>query len=424
MFERGIAVIGLGYIGLPTGAALAGHGVRVKGVDVNQRIVDAVNAGRAPVVEPDLQEAITAAHDSGMLDASTTVPEADAYLIAVPTPFNDDYSADLSYVRSAAESIAPRLSGGEVVILESTSPPGTTRRISEWIGALRPDLAMPHESDTPDVFVAHCPERVLPGRIMTELVENNRIVGGLSGACAARAAEVYKVFCRGEIALTDAESAEMSKLAENTFRDVNIALANELATICEGLGLDVWEVIRLANKHPRVNILRPGPGVGGHCIAVDPWFIVAADPINSRLIRAAREINDARPGTVIDQVAAVTPAGGTVAALGLAFKANVDDLRGSPAIAVTKGLAEKLGDAKILAAEPYVDALPASLASLPNVELVPFGEAIAAADTVVLLVDHEKFRDIGSAELAGKAVVDTRGFFPSEVAPLGKAARA
>jgi UDP-N-acetyl-D-mannosaminuronic acid dehydrogenase len=421
MFERGIAVIGLGYIGLPTGAALADRGVRIKGVDVNQRIVDAVSAGRAPVVEPDLQEAITQAHDSGLLTASTTVPEADAYLIAVPTPFNDDYSADLSFVRSAAESIAPHLRGGEVVILESTSPPGTTRKISEWIGALRPDLKMPHDhAADPDVFVAHCPERVLPGRIMTELVENNRIVGGLSSECAARAAEVYRIFCRGEIALTDAESAEMSKLAENTFRDVNIALANELATICEGMGLDVWEVIRLANKHPRVNILRPGPGVGGHCIAVDPWFIVAADPINSRLIRAAREINDARPGAVIDQVAAVTPAGGTVAALGLAFKANVDDLRGSPAITVAKGLAERLSAAKILAVEPYVDTLPASLASLPNVVLTAAAEAVAAADTVVLLVDHEKFRDISAADLSGKAVVDTRGFFPTEAGPLGK----
>lgn len=422
MFERGIAVIGLGYIGLPTGAALADRGVRVKGVDLSQRIVDAVNEGRAPVVEPDLQEAITAAHESGLLDASTTVPEADAYLIAVPTPFNDDYSADLSYVQSAAESIAPKLRGGEIVILESTSPPGTTRKISGWIGALRPDLKMPHvEVDNPDIFVAHCPERVLPGHIMTELVENNRIVGGLSNECAARAAEVYKIFCKGEIALTDAESAEMSKLAENTFRDVNIALANELATICEGLGLDVWEVIRLANKHPRVNILRPGPGVGGHCIAVDPWFIVAADPINSRLIRAAREINDARPGAVIDKVAALTPAGGTIAALGLAFKANVDDLRGSPAITVTKGLAEKLPGVKILAAEPYVDALPASLASLTNVQLTPFDEAVAAADTVLLLVDHEKFRAITPAQLDGKAVVDTRGFFPTESAPLGKA---
>ena len=276
MFDNGIAVIGLGYIGLPTSAAIAMRGVLVKGVDVNPATVAAINEGRVPIAEPDLDVAVAGAHARGMLVASSEVPEADAFLIAVPTPFAEGKQPDLSYVKAAAEAIAPRLRGGEVVILESTSPPGTTRKVSAWIAAVRPDLKMPHEApDSPDVHVAHCPERVLPGRIMIELVSNDRVVGGLTPECARRAADVYALFCRGEILYTDAESAEMAKLVENSFRDVNIAFANELAGVCEHLDLDVWEIIRLANRHPRVNVLTPGPGVGGHCIAVDPWFIVS-----------------------------------------------------------------------------------------------------------------------------------------------------
>jgi len=319
-------------------------------------------------------------------------------------------------VRAATEAIAPQLTGGEVIILESTSPPGTTWQISEWISDLRLDLKLPHMGGIPDVHLAHCPERVLPGRIMVEIFSNDRVVGGITPECATRAAEVYRTFVTGEIVLTDAKSAEMAKLTENAFRDVNIAFANELAEICEEIGLDVWEVISMANHHPRVNILQPGPGVGGHCIAVDPWFIVAAAPQQARLIRAARETNDARPRTVLDKIDAALAAAGrpggagaTVACLGLAFKADIDDLRESPALAITQTLATERPEARILAVEPHVDTLPAELAELSNVELTPTDQAVQEADVVVLLVDHLAFRSITMGDLRGRQLVDTRG---------------
>ena len=415
MFDNGIAVIGLGYIGLPTSAAIAMRGVLVKGVDVNPATVAAINEGRVPIAEPDLDVAVAGAHARGMLVASSEVPEADAFLIAVPTPFAEGKQPDLSYVKAAAEAIAPRLRGGEVVILESTSPPGTTRKVSAWIAALRPDLKMPHEApDSPDVHVAHCPERVLPGRIMIELVSNDRVVGGLTPECARRAADVYALFCRGEILYTDAESAEMSKLVENSFRDVNIAFANELAGVCEHLDLNVWEIIRLANRHPRVNVLTPGPGVGGHCIAVDPWFIVAAAPERSRLIRAAREINDARPQQVVASIvesARSTP--GPVACLGLSFKADIEDLRESPALDVVTAAADALPDRDILVVEPHIAELPPGLRR-DNVTLVPLYRALREAETVVLLVDHRAFKGISLGELAGKRLVDTRGIWSAK----------
>jgi UDP-N-acetyl-D-mannosaminuronic acid dehydrogenase len=413
MFERGIAVIGLGYIGLPTSAAIAMQGVQVKGVDVNAATVDAVNSGQVPIVEPDLDVAVAGAHAKGLLSASVEMPEADAFLIAVPTPFGEGKVPDLSYVKAAAEAIAPQLTGGEVVILESTSPPGTTRKVSEWLAAARPDLKLPHEApDNPDVHVAHCPERVLPGRIMIELVTNDRAVGGLTPACAKRAAEVYALFCKGEIFYTDAESAEMAKLVENSYRDVNIAFANELAAVSEHMGLDVWEIIRLANRHPRVNVLQPGPGVGGHCIAVDPWFIVAAAPEQARLIRAAREINDARPEAVVESAVATAESDSApIACLGLAFKADIDDLRESPAMEVVDALASTLPDRRILAVEPHVETLPAALAAHPNVTLVSLAQAMREAHTVVLLVDHQEFRKLGLGDLRAKKLVDTRGIW-------------
>jgi UDP-N-acetyl-D-mannosaminuronic acid dehydrogenase len=410
MFERGVAVLGLGYIGLPTSAAIASQGVRVKGVDVRPDVVEAVNKGNVPIVEPDLDVAVAGAHAKGNLTASKEVPEADAYLIAVPTPFKEGHEPDLSFVEAAAKAIAPMLRGGEVVILESTCPPGTTRRVSEWIAETRSDLTLPHiQTKDPDVCVAHCPERVLPGRIMIELVTNDRLVGGLTPECSRRAAEVYRLFCKGEIVLTDAQSAEMAKLVENSFRDVNIAFANELATICEVIDLDVWEVIRLANKHPRVNVLQPGPGVGGHCIAVDPWFIVSAAPKQAQLIRLARDINDGRPQEVVDAVANVTAQGGTVACLGLAYKADIEDLRESPSVLVTVELAKSRPDVRVLAVEPNVDRLPDELADLPNVELVRLAKAITTADTVVVLVDHLEFKGVTREDLGGKPVIDTRG---------------
>ena len=410
MFDNGIAVLGLGYIGLPTSAAIAMRGVLVKGVDVDPATVAAINEGRVPIVEPDLDVAVAGAHARGKLVASLQVPEADAYIIAVPTPFAAGNQPDMSYVQAAAEAIAPRLRGGEVVILESTSPPGTTRKVSQWIASVRPDLKMPHEApDSPDVHVAHCPERVLPGRIMIEIVSNDRVVGGLTPECARRAADVYALFCRGEILFTDAESAEMAKLVENSFRDVNIAFANELAGVCEHLGLDVWEIIRLANRHPRVDVLRPGPGVGGHCIAVDPWFIVAAAPAHSRLIRSAREINDERPRHVVAMVVeAAHSTTGPVACLGLSFKADIDDLRESPALDVVTEVANALPDREILVVEPHVTELPPNLRRA-NVTLVPLYRALREAETVVLLVDHRVFKGISLGEIEGKRLVDTRG---------------
>jgi len=413
-FSGRVAVLGLGYIGLPTAVALATRGVEVIGVDVNEETVAAVARGEVPFVEPDLAIGVSGAVAIGRLTATTETPEADAFIIAVPTPFLPDRTADLSYIRAATEQIAPRLRGGEIVVLESTSPPGTTETLSRWLAELRPDLNLPHTGDgLPDVHVAHCPERVLPGRIMIEIVTNDRVVGGVTRRCAEHAASIYRVFSQGEIHITDAASAEMAKLVENAYRDVNIAFANELSLICEKLRLDVWEVIRLANRHPRVNILSPGPGVGGHCIAVDPWFIVGAAPELARLIRTAREINDSKPGHVADQVAATSQRfrEPVVACLGLTFKANVDDIRESPAVDVVGLIADRLPETEILVAEPFLAKLPHGLADRPNVELVRAADAVERADIVVLLVDHDQFRTVSRTSLEGKVVYDTRGFW-------------
>ena len=408
-----VAVIGLGYIGLPTAAILASNGAAVIGVDVNTATVDAVNEGRVPFAEPDLGVFVAGAVSTGALRAQTGTPPADAYIVAVPTPFNADRSADLSYVDAAAAAIAPQLRGGELVILESTSPPGTTRRMADVILAARPDLSLDGSGGRPAVLFAHCPERVLPGRIMVELVTNDRIVGGLTPEASAAAAALYSRFCQGSIHQTEATTAEMAKLVENSYRDVNIAFANELSVISENLGVDVWELIELANHHPRVNILQPGPGVGGHCIAVDPWFIVAADPENSRLIRTAREVNDAKPARVVASIleAAEGSEAPVVAALGLAFKANVDDVRESPAVAIVRSLAEQRPDIQVLVGSPHATVLPRELAELPNVSIAETDKAIAEADVVALLVDHDVFREIRREQLAGKRIIDTRGFW-------------
>ena len=414
VFSGRVAVVGLGYIGLPTAVALATRGVEVVGVDVNEDTVKAVAHGELPFVEPDLAVGVSGAVSMGRLTATTKMPEADAFIIAVPTPFQDDHTADISYIRCAAESIAPRLRGGEVVILESTSPPGTALGLSRELAELRPDLVFPHASEgVPDVFVAHCPERVLPGRIMVEMVTNDRVVGGITRRCAEKAAAIYRVFCQGEILLTDAASAEMAKLVENAYRDVNIAFANELSLVCESLKLDVWEVITMANRHPRVNILAPGPGVGGHCIAVDPWFIVGAAPELTRLIRTAREVNDHKPHHVAAQVVAKSARfrEPKIVCLGLAFKANIDDMRESPAVEIVEDIATALPDLQIQVCEPYAHDLPARLSGLPNVSLQPLESAVDAADIVVLLVDHDQFRAVNRSRLAGKVVYDTRGIW-------------
>ncbi|MGV2954010.1 UDP-N-acetyl-D-mannosamine dehydrogenase [Glutamicibacter sp. AGC46] len=400
-----VSVIGLGYIGLPTAAILAANGIRVHGVDVNERNVVAVNNGEVPFVEPELGDFVARGVGAGMLSASLETRAADAYILAVPTPFNDDYSADLSYIEAAADGIAPLLTGDELVILESTSPPGTTEHLARHLAAARPDL------DMDQLLVAHCPERVLPGYVMKELVTNDRIVGGITPKAAELAKNLYETFCKAEILTTDAITAEMSKLVENSYRDVNIAFANELSTISDKLGINVWELIELANHHPRVNILQPGPGVGGHCIAVDPWFIVAAAPEEAQLIRQARVTNDAKPHWVIAKTEELMSQASdpVVALLGLAFKKNIDDLRESPALQIALVLAKNNPETRFVISEPNVELLPASFAAIENVELADTADAIEQAGTVVLLVDHDEYADVQPAQLEGKRVIDTRG---------------
>ncbi|GAA1451708.1 UDP-N-acetyl-D-mannosamine dehydrogenase [Nesterenkonia lacusekhoensis] len=406
-----VAVIGLGYIGLPTAAILADHGVNTIGVDVSAGTVEAVNRGEVPFVEPGLREVLERAVASGQLSAQDRTPAADAYIVAVPTPFTDTHSADLSYIEAAADGIAPQLRGGELIVLESTSPPGATEHMAARILASRPDLST-DASRADHLLVAHCPERVLPGKIMEEMITNDRIIGGITQEAAEAAKTLYRSFCRGEILLTGAKTAEMAKLTENSFRDVNIAFANELSVICDELDINVWELIELANHHPRVNILQPGPGVGGHCIAVDPWFIVDAAPQQANLIRAARETNDAKPTWVLSRIEdAIAECGqdATVALLGLAFKANIDDLRESPALQIAESLALRAPQANLLAVEPHIDQLPASLAGASNVRLAQTEEAIAAADVVVLLVDHDVFKAIPAEQLGEARLIDSRG---------------
>lgn len=406
-----ISVIGLGYIGLPTAAVLAAAGRQVIGVDINPHAVDTINDGRIHIVEPGLDAVVAKTVAAEHLRA-TTVPEpADAFLIAVPTPFQSDHTPDLRYVRSACEAIAPVLKKGDTVILESTSPVGATEQVAVWLASARPDLTMPGAGATApaDIAIAYCPERVLPGNVLAELVRNDRVIGGLTPACATAARAVYAFFVEGDCILTDARTAEMCKLTENAFRDVNIAFANELSLICDRLGIDVWELIRLANRHPRVNVLQPGPGVGGHCIACDPWFIVASAPEQARLIRIAREINDAKPEWVLAKIAAaldaLTPDAGerrlALACYGLTFKPDIDDLRDSPALAIARRIARD-GRCDLLLVEPHVEALPAGL---DRACLVTAEEA-AHADIHVLLVDHSAFKRIAAP--AGLRI-DTRG---------------
>lgn len=411
---RTVAVIGLGYIGLPTAAILATNGLDVIGVDVNMRTVEAVNRGEVPFVEPDLAVHVSGAVSQGHLKAALDTPTADAYIVAVPTPFKADRSADLSYIEAAARGIAQQLQGGELIILESTSPPRATRHMADYILALRPDLSVDGEGGKPVVDFAHCPERVLPGRVMIELVTNDRIVGGITSKAAERAKKLYAVFCQGEILLTDDVTAEMAKLVENSFRDVNIAFANELSVISDKLDIDVWELIRLANHHPRVNILQPGPGVGGHCIAVDPWFIVDADPENAKIIRTAREVNDAKPEWVVEKVlAAVRDAESTaeVAVLGLAFKANIDDLRESPSIQIAARLRAELIGRRVNVVEPHIDELPKSLSDSSTLVLTDLDEAILRSQILVVLVDHDEFKAVKPSQLTGKSCIDTRGIW-------------
>lgn len=411
--ETLVAVLGLGHVGLPTAAILATHGVPVVGVDVSANTVAAVNRGVVPFVEPDLEIHVAAGVAQGMLRAQQDTPRAAVYIVAVPTPFIGDHRPDLSFVEAAVDSFIPLLEGGELVLLESTSPPGTTQHIADRVMAARPDLSVDGSAGRPLVQFAHAPERVLPGQVMVEMVTNDRVIGGLTTAAAERARNLYAVFCKADFHLTDATTAEMCKLVENSFRDVNIAFANELSLIADRLGFDVWELIDLANNHPRVQILQPGPGVGGHCIAVDPWFIVDAAPDESRLIRAAREVNDTKPAHVAKKVLSrlTHVREPVIAAFGLAFKADIEDVRESPAVVVVEQLAAHLSTGEILVVEPHISALPKSLIERENVTLVQTDEALDRADLVLLLVDHHQFREIDASRLHDKAVVDTRGMW-------------
>ena len=404
-------VIGLGYIGLPTAAIIASRGIRVVGVDINQRAVDLIKKGEIHIVEPDLGTLVNGAVATGNLKATTEPAPADVFIIAVPTPFTDGNKPDLKYVRAAAEAIASVLEKDNLVIIESTSPVGTTERISHWLAELREDLTFPHQAgDESDIRVAYSPERVLPGRILIELIRNDRVVGGMSRRCAERAAQLYRMIIEGECFLTSARTAELVKLSENAFRDVNIAFANELSLICDRLDLDVWEVAELANRHPRVEILKPGPGVGGHCIAVDPWFIVDSAPEEATLIRTARIVNDSKPKHIVASVleACERFAEPRVACLGLSYKADIDDLRESPAVEIVRSIAKDVEE--IWAVEPHVSELPDSLAG-SGVKLTELDEALDAADIVVLLTDHQMFKALDRMRLAGKIVFDTRGIW-------------
>ncbi len=412
-----LTIFGLGYIGLPTATMFAVHGADVLGVDVNKHAVETISQGRIHIVEPGLEQVVKGAVDSGKLRASLTPEEADAFIICVPTPFKGtEHEPDLSYIQAAAKACAPVIRKGNTVILESTSPVGATETLRDWLAEARPDLNFAQEgSEECDVYVAYCPERVLPGKIMKELVENDRIVGGINKASAKKAAEVYGIFVKGELLLTNARTGEMSKLTENAFRDVNIAFANELSLICDRLNIDVWELIALANHHPRVNILQPGPGVGGHCIAVDPWFIVSKTPDLARIVHAARDINDGKPewvkGKVREAVALLKQKGVSqpkIACLGLAFKPDIDDLRESPSLHITRDLAMEF-PGQVVAVEPNVTELPASLANTTT-KLSELDEAMQA-DVIVLLVDHTPFKAVMPEMQDGKIFIDTRGMW-------------
>lgn len=413
--ELKVAVLGLGYIGLPTAAVIARTGAKVLGVDVHQSVVDTINSGKVHIEEIDLDALVSGVVARGNLRASLQIEPADVFVIAVPTPFMENHAPDIGYVLKAATNVAIVLKAGDVVILESTSPVGTTEKVAELLSQLRPDLRIPgHCAGSADVAIAYCPERVLPGRILVELIDNDRVIGGVTPRCARKALQFYRRFVRGACVTTTAKAAEMTKLAENAFRDVNIAFANELSIVAERMGVDVWDVIRLANRHPRVNILSPGPGVGGHCIAVDPWFLVNAAPEHTPLIRTAREVNDGKTDHVIAQAGALIAANphARVACLGLAFKANIDDFRESPAMKVAVALAERFGE-RVAIVEPYADALPPALAGT-GASLIDVDSALESCGLLIVLVDHDVFRSIPLDERSGKQVYDTRGIWPDQ----------
>ncbi len=413
-----ICVVGLGYIGLPTASLLATKGYRIHGVDVSERVVATINEGRIHIREPELDVLVKSAVQSGRLKAALEPAAAEVFILAVPTPFKGEHEPDLNYVEAATRSIAPHIKAGDLVILESTSPVGTTEKVAEWLAEMRPDLSLPARiggvADPENaVFVAHCPERVLPGHILRELIENDRIVGGVDEASTKAAARFYNSFVSGKVLETDSRTAELAKLTENTYRDINIAYANELSMICDKLDIDAWTLIELANHHPRVNILSPGPGVGGHCIAVDPWFVIHSAPELARLARAAREVNAAKPEYVVEKIKAKANRfkNPVIACLGLAYKPDIDDLRESPAVEIVEALADA-GIGTIRVVEPHVSELPASLASR-GVQLQSLDEGLQNADLIVVLVRHSAFHRIKPATIREAVIVDACGLWAS-----------
>lgn len=412
-----ISVVGLGYIGLPTAAMFASRRKHVIGVDVNQHAVDTINRGEIHIVEPELDIIVRAAVTQGYLKATTQPEPADAFLIAVPTPFKNDHQPDLSYIEAASKAIAPVLKKGDLVILESTSPVGATEQMAEWLAKHRTDLTFPQTAgEASDIRVAHCPERVLPGHVVRELVENDRVIGGMTPLCSQKAVELYHTFVEGECVVTNARTAEMAKLTENSSRDVSIAFANELSIICDELDIDVWELISLANRHPRVNILQPGPGVGGHCIAVDPWFIVSKTPELARIIRMAREVNESKPRWVIEkfklalaELLSAKPNCSAseikVALYGLAFKPNIDDLRESPALSIAREVCS-FHKGICVVVEPNISASENPLED--HAPLVDMHKALDA-DIHLLLVDHEEFKQAPKPTYG--EVIDTKGIW-------------
>ena len=413
-----VSVIGLGYIGLPTAAVLASRNVMVVGVDVNQNVVDIINQGKIHIIEPELDILVQSSVQSGNLKATTRPENANVFMIAVPTPFKGNHEPDLSYIDSAVKSIAPVLKKGNLVILESTSPVGTTEKMISWMKEERSDLAFPEFGNNSldfDIAVAHCPERVLPGRVIHELIDNDRIIGGVTTRCGEQARNLYKIFVEADCLITDCRTAELSKLVENSFRDVNIAFANELSLICDHLNINVWEMIKLSNHHPRVNILQPGPGVGGHCIAVDPWFIVHSAPNEAKLIHTARLINDSKPDFIlekINQAVKLTTKKRSeikIACLGLSFKPDIDDLRESPALSIAKQI-NLMKFNEIFLVEPNINLIPKGF-DLNITKLTSIENALKIVDIVVLLVDHSEFKSIDLNLLSGKQIIDTRGIW-------------
>lgn len=407
-----ICVVGLGYIGLPTATLAAAAGHEVVGVDINPELVRALNVGRLGIEEPGLKDLVRQVVSEGRLVATGSVTPADVFLIAVPTPILQDKTADLKFVREATLSVVPHLRPGALFLIESTIPPGCTEEV------VVPILEQSGLKAGEDFLVAHCPERVIPGRIIHELVHNDRVIGGINEESRRLAASFYSSFVEGTIYTCGLKTAELTKLVENAYRDVNIAFANEVALICDRLGVDVWEVVRLASKHPRVNILSPGPGVGGHCIAVDPWFLADAFPDDARLISTARAINDARPDYIANKIAQEIENCGieepVVTCLGMTYKANVDDLRGSPSLQVVARLLEK--GYEVRACDPYAN-------GRWPLRCVPVEEAVRGADALVLLVDHKEYCGLDPAALAklmrGRIIVDTRGAWRHSMGAAG-----